>query len=68
MDQYIVEYLRGSVPRLFNTPLKIGDIRILNSRNDILLVTSGICTEEALRARAAIIECRYLNFTCMFTH
>jgi transketolase len=46
--------LRGTVPRLFNTPLKIGDIRILNQGNDIMLVTTGICTEEALRARAAI--------------
>ncbi len=48
--------LRGLVPRLFDTPLKLGDIRILNPGNDIMLVTSGICTEEALRARAAIIN------------
>ena len=48
--------LRGSVPRLFNSPLKIGEIRNLNSGSDILLITSGICTEEALRARAALIS------------
>ncbi len=48
--------LRGAVPRLFDSPLKIGDIRILNSGSDILLMTSGICTEEALRARAALIS------------
>ena len=42
------------MPRLFDSPLKIGEIRILNSGSDILLITSGICTEEALRARAAL--------------
>ena len=48
--------LRGDVPRLFDSPLKIGDIRILNSGSDILLITAGICTEEALRARAALLS------------
>ena len=48
--------LRGSVPRLFDTPLKIGDIRVLNSGTDLLLITSGICTEEALRARSVLID------------
>ena len=48
--------LRGSVPRLFDTPLKLGDIRVLNSGTDILLITSGICTEEALRARSVLID------------
>ncbi len=46
--------LRGVVPRLFKTPLKVGEIRELNKGDDILIVTSGICTEEALRARSAI--------------
>ena len=46
--------LRGGVLRLFDSPLKIGEIRILNSGSDILLITSGICTEEALRARATL--------------
>ena len=48
--------LRGDVPRLFDSPLKIGDIRMLNSGSDILLITAGICTEEALRARAALLS------------
>ncbi len=48
--------LRGSVPRLFDTPLKLSDIRVLNSGTDILLITSGICTEEALRARAVLVN------------
>ena len=48
--------LRGDVPRLFDSPLKIGDIRMLNSGSDILLITAGICTEEALRARVALLS------------
>ncbi|MFG6581330.1 transketolase family protein [Sulfitobacter sp. 1A13191] len=46
--------LRGSVPRLFDTPIKVGEMRELSSGDDILVVTSGICTEEAMRARAAL--------------
>lgn len=48
--------LRGSVPRLFDTPIKVGEMRELSSGNDILVVTSGICTEEAMRARAALTK------------
>ena len=48
--------LRGQVPRLFNTPLKIGEIRELNKGSDLLIITSGITTEEALRARSAILD------------
>lgn len=46
--------LRGSVPRLFDTPIKVGEMRELGSGEDILIVTSGITTEEALRARGAL--------------
>ncbi len=46
--------LRGAVPRLFDTPLKVGNIRKLNDGNDILVVTSGITTEEALRASSPL--------------
>ncbi len=48
--------LRGSVPRLFDTPIRVGEIRELSRGDDVLIVTSGICTEEALRARAAFAE------------
>ena len=48
--------LRGSVPRLFDTPIKVGEMRELASGDDILIVTSGICTEEALRARSALAD------------
>ncbi|MEN2494764.1 MAG: 1-deoxy-D-xylulose-5-phosphate synthase [Hyphomicrobiaceae bacterium hypho_1] len=43
--------LRGLVPRLFSTPIKVGEIRELALGTDILVITSGIMTEEALRAR-----------------
>lgn len=46
--------LRGSVPRLFDTPIKIGEMRELASGDDVLVVTAGICTEEAMRATAVL--------------
>lgn len=46
--------LRGNVPRLFDTPIKFGEMRELSHGDDILIVTAGIATEEALRARAAL--------------
>ena len=48
--------LRGSVPRLFNTPIKVGEIRTLSDGDDITIFTSGICTEEAIRARSALVK------------
>lgn len=48
--------LRGSVPRLFDTPIRVGEMRELALGDDILVVTSGICTEEALRARSALAD------------
>lgn len=46
--------LRGSVPRLFDTPIKVGEMRELAHGTDVLIVTAGITTEEALRARGAL--------------
>lgn len=48
--------LRGAVPRLFDTPIKVNEMRELSAGDDVLAVTSGICTEEAMRARAAFAE------------
>ncbi|MEL6168571.1 MAG: transketolase C-terminal domain-containing protein [Pseudomonadota bacterium] len=48
--------LRGSVPRLFKTGITVGEMRVLSEGSDVLVVTSGITTEEALRARAALAE------------
>jgi transketolase len=46
--------LRGSIPRLFDTPIAVGQMRELASGSDVLVVTSGIATEEAMRCRAAL--------------
>ncbi|MBS1167097.1 MAG: transketolase [Proteobacteria bacterium] len=46
--------LRGSVPRLFDTPIVVGKARELSLGTDVLVITAGITTEEALRARAAL--------------
>ena len=57
-----VRQLRGEVPRLFpkNEPVVLGKVRALSpgknfsSGKDFVLLTSGICTEEGLRAAAAL--------------
>jgi len=45
-----VRVLRGEVPRLFSTPFEFNKLRTLSEGDDILVVSSGVCTEEALRA------------------
>lgn len=51
-----VRVLRGQVPRLFSTPFEFNKLRCLSEGKDVLVVTSGICTEEALRATAVLKE------------
>ena len=46
--------LRGSVPRLFDSPVRVGEMRELASGSDVLIVTAGIATEEAMRAAPAL--------------
>ncbi|EAR52703.1 transketolase [Oceanicola granulosus HTCC2516] len=46
--------LRGSVPRLFDTPIKVGEMREISLGDDVLIVTAGITTEEAMRATRAL--------------
>lgn len=45
-----VRMLRGEMPRLFSSPMKFGKARVISEGSDIALVTSGIMTEEAMRA------------------
>jgi transketolase len=59
-----VRQLRGEVPRLFpaDRPMRLSQSRRLDtettgSRTDLCVLSSGICTEEALRATAALREC-----------
>jgi transketolase len=46
--------LRKEVPRLFDSPLELGTARVLSEGTDVCVLSSGICTEEALRAVAAL--------------
>jgi transketolase len=47
-----IRMLRGEVPRLFpmTEPMQLDQARVLSSGEDVAVLTSGICTEEALRA------------------
>lgn len=45
-----VRMLRGEIPRIFDTPLELGKARKLSAGRDIVIVSSGLCTEEVLRA------------------
>jgi transketolase len=49
-----VRMLRGEIPRLFpkEEKMKLDTPRILRKGNDILMITSGICTGEAMKACA----------------
>lgn len=49
-----VRVLRGLVPRLFTTPYQFNELRTLNIGTDVLIVSTGITTEEALRATNAL--------------
>lgn len=53
-----VRQLRGEVPLLFNPKekMKIGKARELRVGSDIVLLTAGICTEEAMRAAILLVE------------
>lgn len=53
-----VRMLRGEIPRLFNANelLLLGKARTLSTGSDIALFSSGICTEEAMRATSALRE------------
>ncbi|MEJ5183553.1 MAG: transketolase C-terminal domain-containing protein [Rectinemataceae bacterium] len=51
-----VRMLRGEVPRLFSPtePFILNRARVLSDGCDVTLFTSGICTEEALRASSVL--------------
>ena len=49
-----IRMLRKEVPRLFpaNEPMQFNRARVLSEGDDIVLLSSSICTEEAMRATA----------------
>jgi transketolase len=51
-----VRMLRGEIPRLFNPgePMKLGRSRVLSEGGDVVVLSSGIMTEEAMRAVQAL--------------
>ncbi len=51
-----IRQLRGEVPRLFpaDEPMRLGEARRLAEGDDLCVISSGICTEEALRATTAL--------------
>ncbi|MGB8648968.1 MAG: transketolase C-terminal domain-containing protein [Anaerolineae bacterium] len=51
-----VRMLRGEVPRLFpqSEPFRLNEVRVLSRGRDVTILSSGICTEEALRATQAL--------------
>lgn len=51
-----VRVLRGAVPRLFTEPLQFNRLRTLSEGNDVLVLSAGITTEEAMRASKALQE------------
>jgi len=53
-----IRMLRGEVSRIFpkNEPFKFNTARILSSGDEITLLTSGVMTEEALRATTLLQE------------
>lgn len=53
-----VRVLRGEIPRLFskNDPMVLGKVRTLHEGDDLVLLTSGICTEEGMRVVSAMAD------------
>lgn len=53
-----IRQLRKDVPRLFpaNEPVVFNRARVLSEGDDIVLLSSSICTEEAMRATAVLKE------------
>lgn len=53
-----IRMLRGEVPRLFaaDEPMRLDTPRVLQKGTDLTIVSSGICTEEALRAVSVLTQ------------
>lgn len=51
-----VRMLRGELPRLFpaSEPLRLDQPRVLSRGRDLALLSSGLCTEEAMKAVAVL--------------
>ena len=45
-----VRMLRGSIPRLFDSPMQLDRVRKVSDGEDVTIFSSGICTEDTMRA------------------
>jgi transketolase len=59
-----IRMLRGEVPRLFDrdAPMRLERARFISRGRDVVVVSSGICTEEAMRA-GAVLRARGVGVT-----
>ncbi len=64
-----VRILRGELPKLFNTPMELNKSRVLSEGDDIMIISSGVCTEEAMRAVDSIkkkgYSVQHRHVTCL---
>ncbi len=51
-----VRMLRGEIPRLFQGPFELGKARVLSDGKDLVILSSGIMTEEAMRATSVLMQ------------
>ena len=51
-----VRMMRGRIPRLFpkDQPMRLNRARVLSQGSDVAVLSTGLCTEEAMRAVSAI--------------
>jgi len=49
-----IRMLRGEMPRLFDTPMVFNQARVLHEGTDVLILSTGVMTEEAMRATYAL--------------
>jgi transketolase len=59
-----VRMLRGEIPRLFDAPMVFGKARVLSEGSDVVVLSSGIMTEEAMRA-VQVLKSRGLSIQHM---
>lgn len=60
-----IRMLRGLLPRIFPDPMVLGRARALSTGTDLTLITSGICTQQALSAVKAAEAAVHLSLTYM---
>ena len=58
-----IRMLRGELPRLFSEPMQFGKARKLTEGDDLVLVSSGLCTEECLRT-VKVLEAKIGRASC----